>query len=74
MNSIPNQNNNLIKGNYYWVFHSEIPKISKIINITSNIIEYNLCELFYDNDQMEIIEYSDKCFSTKDRNNFKYFD
>ena len=74
MNSIPNQNDNLIKGNYYWVFHSEIPKISKIINITSNIIEYNLCELFYDNDQMEIIEYSDKCFSTKDRNNFKYFE
>ena len=74
MNSLLNKNDEMVEGNYYWIYVNEIFKIAKIIKINSNIIEYHLCELIYENDQMEIIEYPDKSFSTKDTSIFIYFD
>ena len=61
--------------NMYWILYNESYKVAMIKDIkNNNIYEYQLYELIYNNELPQLIEFSDKSFSTKDKNVFKYFD
>ena len=61
--------------NKYWILYNESYKVAMIKDIkNNNIYEYQLYELIYNNELPQLIEFSDKSFSTKDKNVFKYFD
>ena len=63
MNSSVNNETELINENYYWVFHNETFHLAKMKQVTNNtLFEYYLCELIYENDQVELIENDIKTF------------